>query len=356
MFLQFKKILPLLALAAWGLSALLLLPALAADPPYTVSNVHVDASAASTTEALNAALEQGRPKAWATLYRRLTRQQDWARQPDLDSPALLRISRGYTVANERRSTTRYVADVTYTFNPEAVARLLQGAGIAYTQGAARRILVVPMSPGFQMGPWAQALNTPGLKESVVPFAVAGDADAASLKDLDFDSASWNDVAAAAKRVNAAEAVLVQSLYGNGKLTVNIRRLGPSEVPTKAQIDVPLQQTLGNTYPSAAAAAIGAIEDIWKAHAAIDYSKGGKLTADVRMASLQQWGAIQTALAGVDNITGVTVNAMDIGYAQISISYTGSPEQLRDVLSTAGLILAPVRGQANWTLAMNDGGP
>jgi hypothetical protein len=351
---HFKKILLVLMLAAWAVPALFVFSAWAADPPYTVSNVHVDASAASTTEAFNAALEQGRPKAWATLYRRLTRQQDWVRQPDLDLAALLRISRGYTVANERRSTTRYVADVTYSFNPDAVARLLQGAGIAYTLGAARRILVVPMSPGFQMGPWAQALNSPGLKDSVVPFSLADDAD--GLKELNFDSASWNDVAAAAKRVNAAEAVLVQSLYGNGKLMVNIRRLGPSEVPTKAQIDVPLQQTLGNTYPSAAAAAIGAIEDMWKAHAAIDYSKGGKLTANVRMASLQQWGAIQAALAGVENITGVTVNAVDIGYAQISISYTGSPEQLRDVLSSAGLTLAPVRGQASWTLAMNDGGP
>src|ERR1700722_622707 len=103
---HFKKILLVLMLAAWAVPALFVFSAWAADPPYTVSNVHVDASAASTTEAFNAALEQGRPKAWATLYRRLTRQQDWARQPDLDQAALLRISRGYTVVNERRSTTR----------------------------------------------------------------------------------------------------------------------------------------------------------------------------------------------------------------------------------------------------------
>jgi hypothetical protein len=350
MFPHIKKILLVLALAAWGL------PALAADPPYTVSDVHVDATGASTAEASNTALEQGRPKAWQILYRRLTRQQDWARQPDLDSAALLRISRGTIVANERRSTTRYVADVTYSFNPEAVARLLQSAGIAYTQGAARRILLVPMSPGFQLGPWAQALNAPALKGSVVPFAVAGDADAASLKDLNFDTAAWNDVAAAARRANASEAALVQSDYANSKLTVSIRRLGAGEVPAKTQVDVPLQQTLSATYPSAAAAAMGAIEDMWKTRAAIDYSRGGKLTANVRMASLQQWGAIQTALAGVDNITGVTVNAMDIGYAQISISYTGSAEQLRDMLGGAGLTLAPVKGQASWTLAMNGGDP
>ena len=74
-----------------------------------------------------AAIAQGRAKAFQIIYRRLTRQADWTRQPALDLPGLLRISRGYSVANERRSTTRYVADVTYAFNPDAVARLLRGA-------------------------------------------------------------------------------------------------------------------------------------------------------------------------------------------------------------------------------------
>src|SRR6201999_680232 len=143
-----------------------------------------------------------------------------------------------TIANERRSTTRYVADVTYTFNPEAVARLLRDAGIAYAQGAARRILLVPMSPGFQMGPWTQAFAA--LRDSVVPFGLANDAD--NLKELNFDTASWNDVAAAAKRVGASEAALVQSSYANNKVTVTIRRLGNGEMPAKTSVDVPLVQT------------------------------------------------------------------------------------------------------------------
>jgi hypothetical protein len=345
---RLAKILPLLALAA----ALLIRPALAADGPYTVSDVHVDAVGASPAEALNAAMAQGRPKAWQILYRRLTRQQDWARQPPLDAAALIRILRDSSISNERRSTTRYVADVTYTFNPDAVNRLLQGTGIAFTQGAAKRILVVPMSPTFQPGPWAQALNAPGLKNSVVPFAVAEVGDVATLGSLNFDTAAWNDVAAAARRIGASEAALIQVVNGSGKLTVNIRRIGLGEAPVKSNVDVPLLQTALATYPSAASAAIGVIEDMWKTRTAIDFSQRGRLLVNVRMASLTQWGAIQTALAGADDVTGVTVNAMDIGYAQISISYTGSSNQLRDTLNGAGLALAPVRGQPTWTLAMN----
>ncbi len=326
-------------------------PAFAADPPFTVSGVHVEASGASSTEAYNTALGDGRPKAWQILYRRLTRQRDWPRQPELDAATLLRISRGYTVANERRSTTRYVADVTYSFNPDAVARLLQGQGIAYAQGTARKIVIVPMSPNFSVNAWAQALSGPA-KDSVVPFSLADNTDAASLKDVNFDTASFNDVAAAARRAGAAEAALIQVENAPGKLVVNIKRLSPGAAAAKSSVEVPLAQNPPATYPAAAAAAIAAIEDIAKTRSAINYSLRGTLTVNVQMSSLQQWGAIQTALGNVDNITNVTVNAMDIGYAQISITYTGSADQLREVLDDQGLTLAPIRGQTAWSLAMN----
>jgi len=106
----------LLAAAFFAAPALCLLgavPAQAQDALYTVPGVHVDAGGASSTEALNAAITQGRGQAFQVLFRRLTRQVDWSRQPALDGAALLRISRGFTIANERRSTTRYVADVTF---------------------------------------------------------------------------------------------------------------------------------------------------------------------------------------------------------------------------------------------------
>ena len=142
-------------------------PASAQESLYTVSGVHVDAGAASTTEAFNAAIAQGRGRAFQILYRRLTRQADWARQPGLDAQALLRVSRGYTIANERRSTTRYVADVTYMFNPAGVARMLRAANIAFSQTTAKRILVIPMSPGFGRGPWAQSLMAPSFRDALV---------------------------------------------------------------------------------------------------------------------------------------------------------------------------------------------
>ena len=62
---------------------------------------------------------------------------------------------------------------------------------------------------------------------------------------------------------SAKSALVQAVYANGKMTVNIRRLGAGEQPAKTSVDVPLLQTVGTTYPAAAQAAVRAIEDLWK---------------------------------------------------------------------------------------------
>jgi len=315
---------------------------------YSVSNVHVDATGASSTEALNAAIAQGRGKAFQIVYRRLTRQADWVKQPTLDPAGLLRISRGYNIANERRSTTRYVADVTYMFNPDAIGRLLRSSQIAFSQTQARRILVIPMSPGVSHGPWAQALMAPAFRESQVPFTVLAAEDDAALAGLNFESAGWNDVAAVAGKNRVSEVGLAQAVYANGKMTVTIRRLGAGEQPTKSSVEVPMLQTVGTTYPAAAQAAVRTIEDMWKTRSVIDFSQRGRLAADVRIASLAQWGEMQSSLAQISNVTGVTVTAMTVNYARINLGYQGGIDQLREAVGDAGLSLTNRGGQ--WTLA------
>ena len=326
-----------------------------AEDLYTVSGVHVDASASSSAEALNVAIAQGRPRAWQILYRRLTRQQDWARQPQLDAAALVRLSRGYTPANERRSTTRYVADVTYLFNPDAVARTLRDANIAFTQTVVRRILLVPMSPTYTNGPWTQAFTAPSLHDSLVPFALPTAADAGDLTALAFDSASWNDVAAAADRIKATEAALIQVNNVNGKVVVIVRRLGQGEPAAKTQVEVPVMQSFAATFPAAAQAGLNAMEDLWKSRSVVNFNTRGTLTADVKLDNLTQWGAIQTALSGTNIVTNVQVVAMNIGYARLSIAYLGTPDQLRDALGEQGVALTNKSGQFTLTPGARLGG-
>jgi hypothetical protein len=326
--------------------------AASADDVFAVSGIHVDASAASATEAQNAAIAQGRPRAWQILFRRIARAQDWPRQPMLDDAQLQRVIRGFEVSNERRSTTRYVADITYRFNPDAVARVLQAAGIAYTQIQAKRVLVVPMAPAYARGSaWTAALASPRFSNNVVPFSVpAGDAlDQGALAALSFDTASWADVEPAASRLHASEAVLMLATPVAGHLTIVLKRLGPGQLPVKASVDVPLVQGgVPSTYSAAADAAVRSMEEMWKTRSAVDFSQKGRLIADVRIASLGQWGSLQTTLAAVPNVSGVTVLAMDIGEARVSLSYLGTTDQLREALAAQGIALT--NHGAEWSLS------
>ncbi len=296
------------------------------------------------------AISAGRPIAWATLYRRLTRQADWARQPALDAAALQRLVIGYFPSNERRSTTRYVADLTYTFNPDAVARVLQAAAIPYTASAVKRILVIPMAPGFARGSaWAAAFASPRFANAPVLFAIpGGDAqEIAVLGGLAFETATWEQIAPVAARIHATEAVLVLAQPAGNKLLLTLKRLGAGTLPSKAAVEVPMLQSAVATYPGAADAAVKAIDEMWKNQKVVDYSQKGKLFADARFGSLGQFAALENALGAVPNVAAVGVAAMDIGQARLSITYIGTVEQLRAALAQSGVALT-ARG-AGWQI-------
>jgi len=327
-------------LVALAVSCLLSLPA-AAENNFEIPNVHVDASGPSATEARIKAIASGRPTAWSILFRRLTRQQDWGRQPVLDDATLQKVVIGYLPLKERRSTTRYVADVTYTFNPEAVARILQGAGIPYTAASAKRVLLIPMAPGYTRGSmWTSVFANPRFAVSPVPFALpVGDApDMSALGGLNFDTASWENVAGVAARFHATEAVLIRATQAGNKLQIALKRVGAGEMPLKSNLEVPILQGAPSTYPSAADAAVRALDDMWKNQKAVDFSQHGKLVVDVRIDSLAQFATLENTLTGIPNVHGVSVAAIDIGQSRLTVFYIGTTDQLRDAMAQAGLTL------------------
>lgn len=345
----FSRLAPLLALA---FATLLSAGAHAADPTFTVSGIHVDASAASAAAAQAIAIDQGRPKAWDILYKRVAKQADWAKEPKLDTTALRGLARGYTVANERRSTTRYVADVTYIFSPVAVARVLQSVAPGYAVTQAKRILVIPMAPTFSRDSnWASAFLSPRFAGSLVPFIVpsGGSAEVTALGRLQFDAASWADVELVASRVRATEAVLALAVPIPGKVQIWLKRIGIAETPTKVSFDVPLvQNNLTQTYPAAADAAVHGIEDMWRQKAPVDLSIKSTLVADIRLSSPAQWSIIQTAMGMVASVREVDIVAMDIGMMRVSVSYLGTADQLHDALAPVGIMLT--KDEAGWTIA------
>jgi len=328
----------------------------AADDVYTVSGIKVDASAPSSIDAQTKAIENGRDRAWQTLYRRLTRQDDWPRQPALDPTTLQRLIRSYQVHDARSSTTRFVASMTYVFNANAVRRLLQQADIAYSDVTAKPVLIIPLAPGWvAQTPWTKVWADPRFAHGAVPFVLPPDdaIDAPTLAAIRFDHTAWPDVEPMASRVHASAAYLVLVIPQRSQMIVKIRGLGPGSPPSIPDlvISIPPRTPPAISFAKVADAAANAIEDSWKSRSVVDYGKRATVIAALRVDSLVEWGDLLQKLGAVPTITDVNVLAMDIGEARVEIAYAGTTDQLNQQLSRQGLNLANEGGQ--WWLERAD---
>jgi len=194
--------------------------------------------------------------------------------------------------------------------------------------------------------WTAAFSGTRYSGSAVPFALPG-GDPGAIASQNFDSMNWIDIEPVASRIHASEAVLVQVVPSPDHLTINLKRLGTGQLPTKTTFDVPLQKGgAAGTYSMAADAAVHGVEEMWKTPAA--FGAPGRLIADVRISSLAQFGALQQQLSGVANVTGVSVVAMDIGEARVSVAYLGGTESLKDALAAHGVYLTKSGGE--WALS------
>lgn len=98
---------------------------------FTIAGMKVEATAQSPRAARDLAMSQGRPLAFTKLFRRVTVRDAWSSEPQLTDGELLGLILSVDVGNERRNTTRYLADVRYHFNPAAVRELLRKSNIAF---------------------------------------------------------------------------------------------------------------------------------------------------------------------------------------------------------------------------------
>ena len=315
---------------------------------FTVSGVKVDATAESATTARDMAMAQGRPVAWTRLFRRLVAQGNWSKQPQLDENALLRLVRSFEVGSERRSTTRYLADVTYHFNPAAVRAALRQAGVPYTEARARPALVIPVIAGKAgvdaMSPWFAAWKDPVLQQGLVPFVLPGGdpQDEELLSRPDIAQADWASLAPLARRYNAAEVII--AVASEDAKTVQMVELSAAQ-------RAPASFAYANSsFPADAEAVAEKVYETWKNRSAVNFATRARLTADVQFDSLDDWAKIRKQLGAVRSVSVMDVIGLSLHEAEVELTYSGRPEQLRDALAQQELSLVNAEGQYTLQLA------
>ena len=89
--------------------------ALASDV-FSVRDVAVDVTAGSATNARKTALTNGQRKAFLSLLKRLTLRINHGDLPSLSDSRIAELVSGIEVSDEKTSSVRYLAKITYGFN------------------------------------------------------------------------------------------------------------------------------------------------------------------------------------------------------------------------------------------------
>jgi len=352
----------------WAVAALLLLliagvcsPARAAEEDPYSATVSVEATSDTIGKARDMARGDGQRRALAALAERLSGAKGAAKLPKLDDKALTDLVASFEVANERMSTVRYVADVTYHFRPAEVQRVLQKAGIALGgEGGADAGKSLVLLPVYQSGatavlwddsnPWRDAwVQQPGGSGAAryrVPLGDAGD-----IAAIDAARARSGDAAALVKiaRQNGADEALVALAVPRGPpgspagldVTVRHYRAGQAVDDHSDSVTASPGERRDQFFRRAAGVIAADIESGWKKAGLPGYDQQGSLTAVLPITGLEDWVRVRERLAALPAIRKVGLVALSLQEATIEIEYLGSIDQLKASLAEAKLDL--IRG-------------
>jgi uncharacterized protein DUF2066 len=302
---------------------------------FTVNAVKIDATAESAILARDAAMAQGRAQAFTKLFRRLTASSIWSRQPQFMDAQLQRLVLNVAINGERRSTTRYLAEVNFAFNPAAVRALLRQSGVAFTETRSRPTLVIPVvdTRYDPMGMWSAVWTDPTFRQGLVPMILPeGDADdMAVLSRSDIGQVDWAGLAPLVRRYNAG-AVVVAIASQDGKTVQAIQISATGRTASSFAFANP-------NLMGIAEAITDRVADTWKTRSSVDYGTRNRLVADVQFESLEQWAKIRAQLGAIRAISDMDVVGLARNEAEIDLSYFGRIEQLRDAMAQQNLDLS-----------------
>lgn len=334
-----------LVFAAW--------PAAAQDS-FAIQGIEVDVSAETVAKAKEQALAEAQARALRQVLERMTQPADHIRLPHPDPAPFVR---DIGIEQERASSVRYIALVSVRFNPAAIRRLLTDSGIAFTEMAPRRVLVVPVfRPAAgpilmweEANPWRAAWAASGRASALAP------GDAADMRTLTAEqalAAAPERLAALAARHGASDVLVLLAGLAPGGRQLDITALGTPEAPRPFE-----QRTFSANEGEndqalmrrAAREISRGLDGPAKAPVAARAGQNGTMPAIVPLGGFEDWLAVRERLARAGAVRRTELVSLSRGEAAMILYIAGSEDQAKASLAHAGLALEWTDGY--WTMRL-----
>jgi hypothetical protein len=356
-----------LLIVGLGLTLVSAGPAAAQDDVFAVAGVGVDATAGTAAEAREAAIAQGHVRAMRKLMERLVLQQDLSRVPILRSGQVVEMVRDFSVAEERSSDVRYLADLSFRFNPIEVRSFLRRNRIRFAETRSKPVLVLPLySDGGEIGlwqelnPWLQSWIARPPDDGLVPLvAPLGDLDDIATitaeQALNADVISLDEIA---RRYGAEDVLITQAELESGApsgelpLRVTIRRARQIQLEP-AVVNSFRQQTgedLEAALRRAMARVVEEVQESWKRSNQLSYEQQRSVLALALYGSFADWIEIQRRLSAAASVASSRIDYLTRSFAVLDLRVVGSDEQITSILAQRDITLT-TDGSAGWRLRL-----
>lgn len=334
---------------------LFLLSPVAAGNVFQVDRIKVDVSATSTTLARSTALQQGQERALAIAMRRLAKQEEWDKLPDIRTLDIENMVEVLRISDEKTGPTRYLATLSIQFKAAPLRDLLRSYGVAVTEVQSKPALLLPVLEDLQgLQAWGEHWWQNGWRDYdidnnpaplLLPLGDLDDSLIANAEDILIGDPAklqmLND------RYGTQTIIVAHALADvEGQLGVTAYIFGEedSDVIVRTYRTGAPHEDMGRVAIDEIASALA---ERWKQVAAVASDEKQTLRVRADYPGLQEWTRLLARLNEAKLVRGVTIVELAKNYAYIDLAYIGSVSQLSGNLGQRGLVLA--EGEAGWSV-------
>lgn len=324
---------------------------------YLVRDIPVDVTDENATIAREKAITEAQERGFYQLLERLTVPADMKDLPVLTTEDMLNLVQDYSVANEKTSSVRYIADVSVQFNPEAIQTFFQEYHVPYITSSADRSLIFPVyrpapdAPAQlwqEDNPWLQVWQNEKVTGDLVPLVVPiGDlTDQASISQESLSDEMMLDITPLYRRYQALSALMVEADVDKRlhqvKITIRPFQNERSYVGIISFFE-PLDAPLKTVLKRAGQRTIPLLEKKWREQNAVRFDNPSSLVTIVPIQNLAEWIQIRERLDRIKLIKQYVVKAVRKDQAQIEIFFAGDLRPFLETVKREGLFLSPAKG-------------
>ena len=333
---------------------------------FEVRDVVVDVTAETANAAREQARAEGEKKAFQWLMELLTLRIEHSGLPKLSTEEISTYVSDFSVADEKTSSVRYLARLTFRFKPKEVRGLLIESGFSFAETVSKPVLVLPVFQNAgalilwdDPNPWRDAWAARPKRRSLVPTLLPK-GDLADIAAIGADQAMDGDqqrLAVLANRYGASDALVVfgvmriEAAKARRVLDVYFTRFGRQLKEQTEVISFP--QNKDETVPALLARAAleltYVVEDNWKRDNLLRFDRAGMIPVVVAITGLKDWIRVRARLGGVAVLQRTEMVLLSKDLVHLNLHYIGGTNQLALALEQADIKLVQENDQ--WRLSL-----